>query len=228
MNVSVLHAMPILLGVLAVLAIAYRYYSAFLAARVAVLDDTRVTPAHRFYDGQNYHPTNKWVLFGHHFAAISGAGPLIGPVLAIQYGYMPGLLWLLVGVCLAGAVQDMLVMFASVRRDGKSLAEIARTELGSTASIVASLAILFIVIIALAGLAFVVVKALGGEEAKLPAGMVVSLPNDTEFGDAPKEEGPSGKVYQFPPNCSIRYSPTATASKRPEAFRVLVPNNAKV
>ena len=125
-----LHAMPLLLGALCVLAIAYRYYSAFLAAKVAVLDDSRPTPAHRFNDGQNYHPTNKWVLFGHHFAAISGAGPLIGPVLAIQYGYMPGLLWLVIGVCLAGAVQDMLVLAASVRRGGKSLAEIARTELG--------------------------------------------------------------------------------------------------
>ena len=91
----------------------------------------RITPAHQFNDGQNYHPTNKWVLFGHHFAAISGAGPLIGPVLAIQYGYMPGLLWLVIGVCLAGAVQDMLVLAASVRRGGKSLAEIARAELGS-------------------------------------------------------------------------------------------------
>ena len=109
---TILHAMPLLLGALAVLAIAYRYYSAFLAAKVAALDDARVTPAHRNYDGQNYDPTNKWVLFGHHFAAISGAGPLIGPVLAIQYGYMPGLLWLVIGVCLAGAVQDMLVMVA--------------------------------------------------------------------------------------------------------------------
>src|SRR5882724_9749423 len=105
---TVLHAMPLLLGVLCVLAIAYRYYSAFLAARVAALDDSRVTPAHLLNDGQNYHPTNKWVLFGHHFAAISGAGPLIGPVLAIQYGYAPGLVWLVIGVCLAGAVQDML------------------------------------------------------------------------------------------------------------------------
>ena len=126
----VLNAMPLMLGALCVLAIAYRYYSAFLAAKVAMLDDSRPTPAHRFNDGQNYHPTNKWVLFGHHFAAISGAGPLIGPVLAIQYGYMPGLFWLVIGVCLAGAVQDMLVLAASVRRGGKSLAEIARAELG--------------------------------------------------------------------------------------------------
>src|SRR5438874_3543770 len=155
--------MPILLGVLAVLAIAYRYYSAFLAARVAVLDDSRATPAHQFNDGQNYHPTNKWVLFGHHFAAISGAGPLIGPVLAIQYGYMPGLLWLVIGVCLAGAVQDMLVLAASVRRGGKSLAQIALTELGRPAGIILSVAILFMVVIALAGLGYVVVKALGGD-----------------------------------------------------------------
>src|SRR5256886_5565929 len=176
---TVLRAMPLLLGALCVLAIAYRYYSAFLAARVAALDDARATPAHTLYDGQNYHPTNKWVLFGHHFAAISGAGPLIGPVLAIQYGYMPGLLWLVIGVCLAGAVQDMLVLAASVRRDGKSLAEIARTELGPWANVVVSAAILFIVIIALAGLGFVVVKALGGEEIRLAKDMEIRLPEGT-------------------------------------------------
>src|ERR1700744_5494474 len=161
-------AMPIMIAVLCIMAIAYRYYSAFLAAKVATLDDSLQTPAERFNDGQNYHPTNKWVLFGHHFAAISGAGPLIGPVLAIQYGYVPGLLWLVIGVCLAGAVQDMLVLAASVRRQGKSLAEIARAELGPWANFVVSAAILFIVVIALAGLGFVVVKALGGEEVKLP------------------------------------------------------------
>src|SRR5487761_600477 len=172
----VLHAMPLLLGALCCLAIAYRYYSAFLAAKVAVLDDARPTPAHRFHDGQNYHPTNKWVLFGHHFAAISGAGPLIGPVLAIQYGYMPGLLWLVIGVCLAGAVQDMLVLAASVRRGGKSLAEIARSELGPWANLVVSAAILFIVVIALAGLGVVVVKALGGEEVALTPGTRIILP----------------------------------------------------
>ncbi len=172
---TVLHAMPVMLGVLAVFAIAYSVYSRFLAFKVARLDDSRVTPAIRLNDGQNYHPTSKWVLFGHHFAAISGAGPLIGPVLAIQYGYMPGLIWLVVGVCLAGAVQDMLVLAASVRRDGKSLAEIARHELGKPAAVVASLAILFIVVIALAGLGFVVVKALGGEEVKLPNGTVISI-----------------------------------------------------
>src|SRR5256885_14631041 len=99
---TVLHAMPLILGVLCCLAVAYRYYSAFLAAKAAVLDDSRPTPAHRFYDGQYYHPTNQWVLFGHHFAAISGAGPVIGPVLAFQSGYLPGLLGLGIGGCLAG------------------------------------------------------------------------------------------------------------------------------
>src|SRR5262245_21253644 len=168
--------MPLMLSVLCVLAIAYRFYSAFLAAKVLALNDKNPTPAHTLYDGQNYHPTNKWVLFGHHFAAISGAGPLIGPVLAIQYGYMPGLLWLVIGVCLAGAVQDMLVLGVSIRRDGKSLAEIARTELGSFATGVTSVAILFIVVIALAGLGYVVVKALGVEEVKLPANVRVQLP----------------------------------------------------
>jgi carbon starvation protein len=198
----VLRAMPLLLLVLCVLAIAYRYYSAFLAAKVAMLDDSRQTPAHEFNDGQNYHPTNKWVLFGHHFAAISGAGPLIGPVLAIQYGYMPGLLWLVIGVCLAGAVQDMLVLAASVRRGGKSLAQIALTELGKPASIIVSLAILFIVVIALAGLGFVVVKALGGEEVKLPKGMEITF------------------VFQFPEGCKIRYSKDGPESIRAESFRI--------
>src|SRR5438132_10776336 len=175
---TVLHAMPLLLGALCVLAVAYRYYSAFLAAKVAALDDSHKTPAHTRYDSQNYDPTNRWVLFGHHFAAIAGAGPLIGPVLAIQYGYMPGLLWLLVGVCLAGAVQDMLVLAASVRHGGRSLAEIARSELGRPASIVVSAAILFIVVIALAGLGFVVVKALGGETFDV-AGAQFLLPPGT-------------------------------------------------
>src|SRR5881275_638583 len=123
-------ALPIMISVLCALAIGYRFYSAFLAAKVAALDDARITPAHLLNDGHNYHPTNKWVLFGHHFAAISGAGPLVGPVLAIQYGYMPGLLWLVIGVCLAGAVQDFLVLVASIRRNGRSLAQIAFEEIG--------------------------------------------------------------------------------------------------
>jgi carbon starvation protein len=158
-----MHAMPVMIVVLCVMAIAYRYYSAFLAAKVAVLDDTRVTPAIKFNDGQNYHPTNKWVLFGHHFAAISGAGPLVGPVLAAQFGYLPGLIWIVVGVCLAGAVQDFLVLSASLRRGGKSLAQIAFSDIGPVAGTASMLAILFIVVIALAGLGIVVVKALGGD-----------------------------------------------------------------
>ena len=197
---TVLRAMPLLLIVLCVLAIAYRFYSKFLAARVAMLDDSRQTPAYRFNDGQNYHPTNRWVLFGHHFAAISGAGPLIGPVLAIQYGYMPGLLWLVIGVTLAGAVQDMLVLAASVRRGGKSLAQIALTELGRPAAIVVSLAILFIVVIALAGLGFVVVKALGGEEVKLPEGMEIQ-PARTGSSRSTGSSNARALLYRFPEGC---------------------------
>src|SRR6478735_8394790 len=136
-----MHAMPVMIVVLCCLALAYRYYSAFLAAKVAVLDDSRVTPAHTNYDGQNYDPTNKWVLFGHHFAAISGAGPLIGPVLAAQFGYMPGLLWIVIGVCLGGAAQDFLVLGASLRRNGKSLAQIAREDVGKFAGGAAAIAI---------------------------------------------------------------------------------------
>src|SRR5438874_988605 len=192
--------MPLLLGALCVLAVAYRYYSAFLAARVAALNDANKTPAHLYQDGQNYDPTNKWVLFGHHFAAIAGAGPLIGPVLAIQYGYMPGLLWLVIGVCLAGAVQDMLVLAASVRRGGKSLAQIALTELGGPASIVVSVAILFIVVIALAGLGFVVVKALGGEEVKLPSGMQIKTPPGTK-AVITRAEGAT--YWDLPEGCKV-------------------------
>src|SRR5438128_9626672 len=160
------HAMPLMIVVLCLMAIAYRYYSAFLAAKVAVLDDSVTTPAVRLNDGQNYHPTNKWVLFGHHFAAISGAGPLIGPVLAAQFGYLPGLLWILIGVCLGGAVQDFLVLSASIRREGRSLAQIAFKDIGRVAGTAATVAILFIIIIALAGLGEVVVTALGGETVK--------------------------------------------------------------
>jgi carbon starvation protein len=202
-----LNAMPLMLGVLCVLAIAYRYYSAFLAAKVAALDDANETPAHRYNDGQNYHPTNKWVLFGHHFAAISGAGPLIGPVLAIQYGYMPGLLWLVIGVCLAGAVQDMLVLAASVRRDGKSLAEIARAELGRPAAVVVSAAILFIVIIALAGLGIVVVNALGGETVKVAEGTRILVNGGPEqfLSETQRDGDQESAFYRIPPGSKVLY-----------------------
>jgi carbon starvation protein len=155
-----MNAFPVLLGALGVLAIAYRYYSAFLAAKVLALDDARATPAVLKNDGHNFFPTNKWVLFGHHFAAISGAGPLIGPVLAAQFGFLPGLLWLVFGVCLGGAVHDFMILAGSVRRGGRSLAEIAREEISPLSGLVAGVAILFIVVIALAGLGLVVVNAL--------------------------------------------------------------------
>src|SRR5436853_5577673 len=147
-----MHALYIIVPVLAILALAYRYYSAFIATRVMALDDTRVTPAHTRYDGSNFHPTSRWVLFGHHFAAIAGAGPLIGPVLAAQFGFLPGFLWLLIGVVLAGAVQDFTILFASTRRGGKSLVEIAKQEIGPVAGLTTAIAVLFIIIVALAGL----------------------------------------------------------------------------
>jgi carbon starvation protein len=159
-NPADMNALPLILFFLATIAIAYRYYSAFLAAKVMVLDDARVTPSHRFQDGQNYVPTNKWVLFGHHFAAISGAGPLIGPVLAAQFGYLPGLLWLAFGVVFAGAAHDFVILASSVRRNGRSLAEIARSEIGRVAGMTAMIAILFIIVIALAGLGIAVTNAL--------------------------------------------------------------------
>jgi carbon starvation protein len=222
-----LHAMPVMLGVLAVLAIAYRYYSAFLAARVAVLDDARTTPAHRYNDGQNFDPTNRWVLFGHHFAAISGAGPLIGPVLAIQFGYLPGLVWLVVGVCLAGAVQDMLVLTASTRHGGLSLAGIARAEIGRPAGIAAAIAILYIVIIALAGLGIVVVKALGGEEVPLKQGTVLEYPEGADFRATYYPDRRA--TYPVPPGSTYRFGPGQDHSMViPEAFVLSVPAGSRL
>ena len=153
-------AIPLLIFTLCVFAIGYRTYSAFLASRVFVLDASRPTPAHTLRDNQNYFPMSKWVLFGHHFAAISGAGPLIGPVLAAQFGFLPGLLWIVIGVVLGGAVQDFVILVASTRHGGKSLAEIARDRIGKIAGLATAIAILFIVVVALAGLGFVIVNAL--------------------------------------------------------------------
>jgi carbon starvation protein len=155
-----MHALYLLAPILCILVIAYRYYSAFITSRLLVLDDTRQTPAHTNYDGQNYYPTSRWVLFGHHFAAITGAGPLVGPVLAAQFGYAPGLIWLVTGVVLAGAVHDLIVLWASTRRGGRSLADIARMEIGPVAGVTTGIAVLFMVVIALAGLGLVVVNAL--------------------------------------------------------------------
>ena len=140
--------------------LAYRFYGRFLARRVVELDNRRITPAHRLNDGANFHPTNRWVLFGHHFAAIAGAGPLLGPVLAAQFGYLPGFLWLVVGAVLAGAVQDFIILVASMRRNGRSLPQIARDEIGAVTGLATAIAVLFIVVVALAGLALAVVNAL--------------------------------------------------------------------
>ena len=155
-----MNTFPVLLGALCIYALAYRYYSAFLAAKALTLDDRRTTPAHAFQDGHNYVASPKWVLFGHHFAAIAGAGPLVGPTLAAQFGFAPGFLWLLVGAVLAGCVQDFTVLVASIRHRGRSLAEIARTEISPFAGLVAMIAVLFILLVTLAGLGIVVVNAL--------------------------------------------------------------------
>jgi carbon starvation protein len=156
------NAVWLVTAALCVYFIAYRFYSKFIAEKVLRLDDSRPTPAIRHNDGMDYVPTNKWVLYGHHFAAIAGAGPLVGPVLAAQMGYLPGTLWILSGVVLAGAVQDFIVLFASVRRDGKSLGEMIKMELGPIPGTLALVGVLAIMIIILAVLALIVVKALTG------------------------------------------------------------------
>jgi len=155
-----MNTFPIMLATLCVFALGYRYYSAFLAAKVLVLDDRRTTPAHEFDDGHNYVPSPKWVLFGHHFAAIAGAGPLVGPTLAAQFGFAPGFLWILLGAVFAGCVHDFTVLVASIRHKGRSLAQIARSEAGPWAGLVTMIALLFILLVTLAGLGIVVVNAL--------------------------------------------------------------------
>src|SRR5438445_11263665 len=140
--------------------VGYRFYSKFIATRVFALDDRRATPAERLSNGRDYVPTNKWVLYGHHFAAIAGPGPLVGPVLAAQFGFLPGTLWLVIGVVLGGAVQDFTILCCSLRRDGKSLGQMAQEEINQSAGITGMLAGLFIMIILLAVLALIVVNAL--------------------------------------------------------------------
>ena len=153
-------AVWMVVAAISVYCIAYRFYSLFIANQVMELDANRLTPAERHNDGLDYVPTHKGVLFGHHFAAIAGAGPLVGPVLAAQMGYLPGTLWIIFGVVFAGAVQDMMVLFISMRRDGRSLGDIVKQELGTTAGIIASVGILMIIVIIMAVLALIVVKAL--------------------------------------------------------------------
>ncbi len=203
------HGAVLMIGTLLVLAIAYRYYSAFIAAKVLALDNGRPTPAHTMTDGQNYHPTNKWVLFGHHFAAISGAGPLIGPVLAAQYGFLPGFLWILIGVCLAGAVQDFIVLGLSTRRNGKSLAQIAYQEIGPVAGTAATLGILFVLIIAIAGLGKVVTKALGGEDVVYAPGTQFVGSPSSAFSVVNKYGNTT--VYRIPVGAKIVYPNGATS-----------------
>ena len=140
----------------------YRFYAAFIAAKVMALDSRRATPAERLRNGHDYEPTNKWIVFGHHFAAIAGPGPLVGPTLAAQFGYLPGTLWIIIGVVLGGAVQDFIVLFASVRRDGKSLGQMAKEEIGTLGGGAALVTVLLIMVILLAVISLVVVNALKG------------------------------------------------------------------
>ena len=155
-----MNAMPLIIAAVAILVLAYRFYFSFISAKVLTLKDSRLTPSNTLYDGQNFYPMNKWVLFGHHFAAIAGAGPLVGPVLAAQFGYFPGFLWMLIGSIMAGAVHDIVILTASVRHDGMSLAEIAKKEISKVSGITASIAVIIIIVVALAGLGLVVVNAL--------------------------------------------------------------------
>src|SRR6478672_6624589 len=154
-----INSIYILVAALCSYVIGYRFYSKWIAAKVLTLNDRRATPCEVHDDGKDFVKTNKWIVFGHHFAAISGPGPLVGPVLAAQFGYLPGTLWILLGVALGGAVQDFVILFASMRRDGKSLAQMVRDELNTTAGTVASAAILAIMVILLSVLGLVVVKA---------------------------------------------------------------------
>ncbi|MFA4989271.1 MAG: carbon starvation protein A [Candidatus Omnitrophota bacterium] len=177
-----MHALTLLIISLLVFALAYRFYAKFIITKILVIHQQRLTPAHTLKDGRDYHPTNKFVLFGHHFAAISGAGPLVGPVLAAQFGFLPGFLWILIGAVLGGAVHDTVILFASVRTKGLSLTRLARKNISKTAGLVTGIAVLFIIITALAGLALVVVNALS-ESAwatftiamTIPAALTVSL-----------------------------------------------------
>jgi carbon starvation protein len=170
-----MHALTLIITTLLLFAIAYRFYAKFIITKVLVFDPNRPTPAHTLRDGKDYDPTNRYVLFGHHFAAIAGAGPLVGPVLAAQFGYLPGALWILIGTCLGGAVHDMVVLFASVRMNGLSLTQLAREHISKSAGMATALAMLFIIITCLSGLALVVVNALN-ESSWATFTIVVTLP----------------------------------------------------
>src|SRR3982074_1063414 len=154
--------MWLVLAAAASYALGYRFYAKFIAARVMTLNDQRATPAERLRNGHDFEPTNKWIVFGHHFAAIAGPGPLVGPTLAAQFGYLPGTLWIIIGCVLGGAVQDFVILFCCMRRNGKSLGQMAREEIGKVGGFTALLTVLLIMIILLAVVALVVVNALKG------------------------------------------------------------------
>src|SRR3954466_3982610 len=155
-----INALWLIVAALCSYALGYRFYSAFVAAKVLALDATRATPAERLENGRDFVPTNKWVVFGHHFAAIAGPGPLVGPVLAAQFGYLPGTLWILAGAVFGGCVQDFVILLFSVRRDGKSLTEMAREEIGRVGGLIAFVAVISIIVILLSVAALIVVNAL--------------------------------------------------------------------
>ncbi|HZF30057.1 MAG TPA: carbon starvation CstA family protein [Gammaproteobacteria bacterium] len=175
-------ALWFIVAAVCIYALGYRFYSAFVAAKVLTLDPTRATPAERFNDGRDFMPTNRWIVFGHHFAAIAGPGPLIGPTLAAQFGYLPGTLWILIGAVLGGCVQDFVALFCSIRRDGRSLGQMARDELGPVGGVVALIGVMAIMIILIAVLGLVVVNAMRGSPwatstvaATIPIAILVGL-----------------------------------------------------
>jgi carbon starvation protein len=177
-----MNSLWLIIGAMAAFAVAYRFYSAFLAAKVAMLDDSRPTPAHRLKDGVDYHPTKGIVLFGHHFSAIAGPGPLVGPVLAAQWGFFPGFIWIVIGACLAGAVHDFVILWASVRQDGLSLPRLARLNIGRLSGVTTSIATLFIIVCTLASVGIVVVNALSESSwgmmtivVTIPAALITGL-----------------------------------------------------
>src|SRR6266481_3979644 len=162
--------------------VGFRFYARFLSTRVMALDDKRATPSERLRDGHDFEPTNKWIVFGHHFAAIAGPGPLVGPTLAAQFGYLPGALWIMVGAVLGGAVQDFVILFCSLRRNGKSLGQMAREEIGKVGGFVALVTVMLMMIIILAVVGLVVVNALKGSPwgtftigATMPIAVIMGL-----------------------------------------------------
>src|SRR5438128_11586071 len=155
-----INALWLVTAALCTYALGYRFYSKFIAAKVLALDPQRATPAERLENGRDFLPTNKWVVFGHHFAAIAGPGPLVGPVLAAQFGYLPGTLWVLAGAVFGGCVQDFVILLLSVRRDGKSMTEMAKDEIGRVGGVVAYVAVISIIVVLLGVCALVVVNAL--------------------------------------------------------------------